>query len=420
MQVSRRERPDAIVLTDLNSAQLIAGRLPAGLAAILPVVDASRRQSHGGRANRQRADLHIAAPSRAGFGDALEMLVPIIERVRSLPATVLSSDDPRLMLLARLVVRDRGIEPRRDPKARETIVYADESSVPGVVRHAEDLVALGLLHKEFFDMLITCPRCDSGRLCVRERCSACRSTNLVEESIFHHLRCAYQAPEHEFRNGRTFTCPKCRSHLEHFSVDYDRPGSLSVCRACGHASGETSVGFLCLDCEAESDSADMGSRTIHRYEVSEAGHECLRSGAALPAPGAQEDSAIYRIRNFVARQTAANEPCCILRVQLEEPPGRSAGRSYLQTCELFASSMREAFTSETEIVESTPRFFALLANDDKAEVESALPEIRTALEQYLSSPPKIHYSVHAPDEIQHLLDSSETGDAAEAGNGRWT
>src|SRR5688572_26389428 len=52
MQVSRRERPDAIVLTDLNSAQLIAGRLPAGLAAILPVVDASRRQSHGGRANR--------------------------------------------------------------------------------------------------------------------------------------------------------------------------------------------------------------------------------------------------------------------------------------------------------------------------------------------------------------------------------
>ncbi len=82
--------------------------------------------------------------------------------------------------------------------------------------------------------------------------------------------------------------------------------------------------------------------------------------------------------------------------------------------------MREAFTSETEIVESAPRFFALLANDDKAEVESALPEIRTALEQYLSSPPKIHYSVHAPDEIQHLLDSSETGDAAEAGNGRWT
>jgi hypothetical protein len=163
----------------------------------------------------------------------------------------------------------------------------------------------------------------------------------------------------------------------------------------------------------------MGLRTIHRYEVTDAGHECLRSGAALPAPGTPEDSAIFRIRNFVARQAAANEPCCILRVQVEKPPGRSAGRSYQQTCELFVSSMREAFTPETEIVESAPRFFALLANDEKAEVENALPEIRTALEQHLSSPPIIHYSVHAPDEIRHMLDSG-FADRAEVRNRQWT
>jgi hypothetical protein len=419
MQVSEREPSDVVVLTELNSAQLIVSRLPAGLAAIMPVVDASPGQGAGRGVNCRRADVRIAKPSRTGIGDALAMLGSVIERVRSLPPAVLSSEDSRLLLLARLMVRDRGITPRRDPNARETIMYPDESSVPGVVRHAEDLVALGLLHRQFFDSLITCPRCQSGRVCARERCAACRSTNLVEEAIFHHLRCAYEAPEHEFRNGRTFTCPKCRSHLEHFSVDYDRPGSLSVCRACGHASGETSVGFLCLDCEAESDSADMGSRTIHRYEVTEAGHECLRSAAALPAPGTPEDPAVYRIRNFVARQTAANEPCCILRVQLEEPPGRSTGRSYLETCELFVSSMREVFTPETEIVESAPRFFALLANDGKAEVESALPEIRTALEQHLSSPPIIHYSVHAPDEIRHMLDSSGIADTAEARNRQW-
>jgi hypothetical protein len=171
MQVSRGELPDVIVLTEWNSAQLIVSRLPAGMAAILPVVDASRGQGAGGGVNGLRADLRITTPSRGGISDALAMLGPVIESVRSLPPAVLCSVDPRLMLLARLMVRDRGVEPRRDPNARETIVYADESSVPGVVRHAEDLVALGLLHREFFDSLITCPRCQSGRLCAHERCA---------------------------------------------------------------------------------------------------------------------------------------------------------------------------------------------------------------------------------------------------------
>jgi Thaumarchaeal output domain 1 len=407
VQIARNERPDAVLLTQQNGARLIVDRLSAGPAAIVPVVDASLGSRHSGVAKHGLSDLQIAAADRQGIADALAMLAPMAERVRSLPESVLHSDDPRVILLARLMVRDRGMEPRRDPNTRDTVVYDDEAAVPGARRHAEDLVALGLLHPQFVDMLTICPRCESGRLCARERCSACGSTHLVEEPIFHHLRCAYQAPEHEFRAGSGFMCPKCRAQLVHFSVDYDRPGSVSVCRACGHASGETPVGLVCLDCGVESDAADAGAREIHRYELTKVAYQCVASGSPLPAHSRSRlGSAIDRIHNFVARRGDAGESFCILAAGIEMPLEKSAGRSHQLTCSLFASLMRETFTPDTEIIDAAPRFFALLADEEKCEVERALPEIRTRLEQFLSAAIAIRYRVYAPSEVGLIFGST--------------
>lgn len=399
------ESPDVVVLTDPGAAGLIATRLPYGCAAILPVIDASPREVRTGRTRGRRFDLTSGA-TLGELGVAMTMLAPVVERLRELPPSVRMSQDPRMVLLARVAVRDRGIVPRRDATVRDTFVYADDSAVPGMLGHAEDLAEQGLFHRRFFDTLITCPRCASGRVSVREHCTSCRSSDLVEESILHHLRCTYQAPEHEFASASGFACPKCRASLVHFGVDYDRPGSVSLCRACGHASGESSVGFLCLDCEGESGADDMATRRIQRYEISDAGRECLRNGNALAPPGSGDETAAQRVRSFVARQTAAHQPCCILVASFGEPPGRSLGRLHLQTRALFASAMRETFTVETEIVEQAPHFLALLAGDAKADVERALPGIRIALERHLASPPAINYRVHGPDELHTLIDPS--------------
>jgi hypothetical protein len=228
----------------------------------------------------------------------------------------------------------------------------------------------------------------------------------VEEAIFHHLRCAYQAPEHEFRTDRGFVCPKCRMPLEHFSVDYDRPGSLLVCRACGHASSEGSVGFLCLDCAVDSPAPETASRAIYRYEPTRAAHECVRNGTPLPPASSAMQAVTDRIRKFVDRQNATGRTFCILAVDVEEPPGVPRSREYGQTCSFLVSRMRETFTPDTEIIEAWPRLFALLADDHKAEVESALPHIRGAIEKYLSRPLTVRYAVYAPNEVQRVFDAA--------------
>ncbi len=400
-QVVFQEAPDVVVLTQINAGHLITNRLSPALAAIVPVVDASEPGGDG--FNARRADIRIAAANKAALADTFLMLQQPIARLRALAPSVFQSKDPRVHLLARLFVRDRGLEPRRDPNSRETVVYADESSIACVQRHAEDLVELKLLERQFFDKLITCPRCKSARISVRERCLACRSSDVIEEPIIHHMRCAHQGPEHEFRRGGELICPKCRGHLEHFSIDYDRPGFVSTCRACGQISSETSVGLVCLDCAAESDAAEAGSKTVHRYRLTESGRECLRSGAALAEPSAQPGVAANRIRAFLGRHIEANSACSLLAIKLEAPAGQGVGRAWLQTRALYASLMHEVFTAETEIIEVAPWFFALLDKDKKADVEAALPQIRRAIEQHLAAPPKAHYRVYAPHEVLTII-----------------
>ena len=230
---------------------------------------------------------------------------------------------------------------------------------------------------------------------------ACGSAHLIEQPVLHHMRCAYQGPEEDFRvPGGDLVCPKCRQRLQQFSLDYDRPGRLYTCRDCSHSSGDTSISFLCLDCEADVPAVHTATRAVYDYRLTQAGRACVLSGTAITAdPGASHGLA-DRVRAFVRCQSALGQPFCILRIRLQEPPGiPTSGRIWQQTCAFFGSLIRECFVPETEIIEGSSAFFALLARDTKAEVEKALPEIRARLERQLALAPEVEYSVYAPDEF---------------------
>jgi hypothetical protein len=397
------EAPDVVVLTEANSAGLIANHLSPSVAAIVPVIDASGELHLWGHG---RADLRISA-NAFSLKEALSILKPVIDRVRALAEPVLTAADPRMILLARLAVRGRDMEPARDPSFRETVSYPDATAVPDALALAEELVCLGLLERKFFDKLITCPRCDSARLSVREHCGACQSTDLVEETLVHHLRCSTQGPEGDFRQGTSLVCPKCRLHLEHFSVDYDRPGNVMLCRSCGHISTDAGVGFMCLDCEQAGNTDETGTRTVWRYQVSEAGLAHVKCGA--PVPKSVHDPVLARLEAFVSRQRAAERQFCVLACRLTQPEGINK-RLWEQTCALFGRLLQEMFAAETEvvdaIVEATPLFFALLAGDCKSEVERAVPQIRRDLERHLEARPCVDYAVFGPDEMARILRTS--------------
>jgi hypothetical protein len=400
----RGEMPDVVVLTEANAARLMADYLPASAAAIIPVIDTSGGDHRESAWRCEFADLRLKGANAFSLNEALSILKPTIDRVRALPAPVLAATDPRITLLARLAVRGRDMEPKRDPSFRETVTYSDASAVPGALTLAEELARLGLLERKFFDKLITCPRCDSARLCVRERCGACHGTDLLEEAVIHHLRCSAQAPEHDFRQGTSLICPKCRLHLEHFSVDYDRPGSVMLCRNCGHTSTDAGVGFTCLDCDKEGDTDETGTRIVWRYRTTEAGIAHVKSG--VPLPKGFDNPALDRLETFVSREKAAGRPFCVLICRLTRPQDVNQ-RLWEQTCALFGGLFREMFAPRTEtldaIVGTTPLFLALLGGDHKNEVERALPNIRMDLERHLKDPPGADYAVFGPDEMTRIL-----------------
>jgi ribosomal protein L40E len=391
--------PDVIVLTEPTSVKLIPRYLPLSQAAVIPVIDAS-----GERHCRGGADLRINVLNSFSLAEALLILKPVLDRVRASAESVLTSTDLRVTLLARLAVRARDMEPARDPSVRETIVYPDATTVPGATALAEELVGLGLLERQFFDKLITCPRCTSARLSVRERCRRCHSADLVEEALVHHLRCSNQGPEHDFRQGTDLICPKCRLHLEHFSVDYDRPGSVMFCRNCGHMSTDAAVSFICLDCDAAGDTDETETRVVWRYRLTEAGLAHVQSG--VPISTRVRNSALDRLEAFVLREKAAERPFCVLAARLTQPAGLGE-RLWDQTLSLFSRLFRETFTPETEIIDGivggTPLFLALLSGDCKSEVECALPDIRIDLERHLSARLSINYAIFEPDQITRIL-----------------
>ena len=72
--------------------------------------------------------------------------------------------------------------------------------------------------------------------------------DLAQQPIVHHYRCGWQEPEQRFIKGRAVICPKCRRELRHYGVDYDKPGSVLVCRSCQKAKPDPVVQFVCLDC----------------------------------------------------------------------------------------------------------------------------------------------------------------------------
>jgi len=231
-----------------------------------------------GAANPPWADFHAASFNMAAFTDAVTALGEIAERVAGLPASIKTSEDPEILLLARAYTRKAALTAVYDPSTPETISYPVAGPLSGVAVIAEQLAGKGMLTRRFFDRLHCCPDCGSSRLNVREECRSCRSAHLREEGIIHHFSCAHEALEHNFRQDGQLVCPKCAKTLRHIGLDYDKPGSATVCQSCGKADDAASVGFLCLDCGAHRDSKAMPARDWHSYELTGRAVQFLRSG----------------------------------------------------------------------------------------------------------------------------------------------
>jgi Thaumarchaeal output domain 1 len=202
---------DGMIIGDAKAAREAEALLRQRRAWLAPIVDLTAQ-------NLWFADYFADSATPSALRSGVERALDILASLGRLPTAVLETDDRETALLARVYSRGQRLEPTYDGAARQLLRYGLAGLIEQPAETAERLGQGGWFSRTFFDRLHFCPTCNSSRLSVREECSACRSTNVEEESVVNHFRCAHQAMERQFKQGEMLMCPKCRQRLRHFGV----------------------------------------------------------------------------------------------------------------------------------------------------------------------------------------------------------
>ena len=293
-----------------------------------------------------------------------------------------------LKLIGRAYVMHKPIVPAYAPSSRELIFYNMTLRAGLVAREADALCEQDLLERKFFDRFNVCPRCDSVRLHVREECSKCRSPDLAEEPYLHHFKCAFQGPESQFRRGNDLVCPKCKQELRHFSVEYDRPGTMLVCNECGHAASEPSVGFVCLDCAAHADAETCTTRDVYSYQLTLQGTGFAEYGRSFLGQGRQAlRFSEFPIELIVALNAAAKDfnerktPFTLINILYPNERELTAihgARQFALSRDLFLENLRGRLGGAGTVIKGLSYDFALLKGSGPDEVRNEFKSLKDA------------------------------------------
>ena len=111
--------------------------------------------------------------------------------------------------------------------------------------HAQ-LLKLGYIRRtRFIDKIHVCPVCRRSHQLFFECCPKCGSSDIREEPVLHHFRCANVSPESSYEWDGELRCPKCKHMLRHIGVDYDKPSSIYTCNACDETFMYPDMRVLC-------------------------------------------------------------------------------------------------------------------------------------------------------------------------------
>ncbi|PTW56571.1 response regulator receiver domain-containing protein [Breoghania corrubedonensis] len=263
---------DMVVVSEPARVEDLRHLWSLGDLNLLPIIDETGHLGH-------KADVDLPKIPRGSAERIVQALVQEFAEARaSVHLEVRQSDDLADKLLASLYVRSRKLMPEfsgASPRGFSYNVALTESEVRELTGRLE---TDRLIEKAFVDRLHGCPACNSVRLNVREECFECHSPNLEETAIIHHFKCAYQGPLQDFKHGSDLVCPKCARELRHFGVDYDKPGNVVSCLACGASSSDTAVGFKCLDCGVHTDGDVISTHDVFNYALTDKGRAFIEEG----------------------------------------------------------------------------------------------------------------------------------------------
>lgn len=346
---------DGIVVLDSQGTDTVQSVIRRSNAYLLPLANLSGTPL-------PFADFQANEPTPETLNEAVEALSHISHLIRMLPEDVRLSRVPETILLARAYSRNRVIEPVYDPSVPDCVTYPVAGLLEDTGRRAERMTNAGYLTRMFFDRLRACPDCGSSRLNAREECVACRSVDLTDESLIHHLRCGHRAMIGEFRQNDLLICPNCWNELRLEGVDYVTSGRVNACGSCGHVDSQVSVGFICTDCMARHDSEEIATRDFYKYALTRKGERALATGQPwvhqerLETGPSPEEAIIHHSLQLYSRY---GRPLTILKISFgDEAMIRHVGSTFALTqASSRVADLLRSETRETDVVVDTENGF---------------------------------------------------------------
>ena len=134
------------------------------------------------------------------------------------------------------------------------------------------LLKLGYIRRtRFIEKMHVCPSCNNTHMLFFESCPKCGSSEIVEEAVIHHFRCANVSPESTYAWDNELRCPKCKHMLRHIGVDYDKPSSVYTCHSCENSFMYPNMRALCTQEKKTFTPYDLRPIDIEEYEFTPEG-----------------------------------------------------------------------------------------------------------------------------------------------------
>lgn len=149
------------------------------------------------------------------------------------------------------------------------------------MKFAHKLEELGYSERSrLVDRVHVCRECGDSHQLFIECCPNCGSSDIRQEAMLHHFRCANISPESSYYKDGALVCPKCRRTLRHIGVDYDRPATVYSCD-CGNTFMASSMKVFCTNCKNQSTPEELTPIDIYEYKLTQAGIEAFATNEAI-------------------------------------------------------------------------------------------------------------------------------------------
>lgn len=178
----------------------------------------------------------------------------------------------------------------------------------------------------YIDRVHLCPHCNRTHMLFFECCPRCKSSNLRQEPILHHFRCANVSPQSTYEWDGQLKCPKCNHMLHHIGVDYDKPSTVYTCNECENSFMYPEMRVTCTSSKKTFSPEDLRPFDVEEYEFTPEGIKAFAANDIVRTINqvgffgfsSMRDFEDY-IRDFASNDEIQGEALIVLRFFVHDP-----------------------------------------------------------------------------------------------------